>query len=317
MAFMDTLQGLLGQAGRNAFPNRSFGGLLSPQQIDQSRKDAKLATAASLLQASGPSLTPQNPLGNIGQALQVGRNTQRQSGLEELQRQLIQSQLGLNQANTARALTPSSPNAQTTMGKINEDLRSGNISQETASALRQAELQRDAVSISDAETALRKEYDGFSSQPRSALAALENSRNLLEESLDEDGNPIALQAAFTSFIRAIDNSVVRPSEQATYQGVSGIAAGLENRYSQAIGAGTLGATDKKNLLDAINALAEGMEGIVTRTDTFYRGLAESSRLNPDHVVSGVFQFGSGVGFDVPASPAPSAVSGASPTRHIE
>jgi len=92
--FLDTVRGLLGQADQNAFPMQSFGGLLSPEQSQQSQQQARLAAGGSLLSASGPTTSPTNPMANLAQALQAGNQSQQGFGLQELQQQLLLAQIG-------------------------------------------------------------------------------------------------------------------------------------------------------------------------------------------------------------------------------
>lgn len=54
--------------------------------------------SANLLANSGPSLLPQSTLSNIGRAGIATQEGIRQQGLDDLQRQLIESQIGVNQA---------------------------------------------------------------------------------------------------------------------------------------------------------------------------------------------------------------------------
>lgn len=206
--------------------------------------------------------------------------------------------------------SPKTKEPLTSIGKINADVEAGNISPEVGQSLAQAQLSQDAKSIGEAETALRKEFNQGLTGVTTALLSLSNARSLLET-----GNAIGAQAALTSFIRAIDNSVVRPSEMEQYQGISGVARGLENRLSLLMGQGPFGAETKKDLISSIDALSKSAEDIRKGAINYYGELAISSRLNPKHVTG--FNFGPGQSFN-PKAPVQNVIPHPTgePERHI-
>ena len=74
---------------------------------------------ASLLASSGPSLTPQSTLSNVGGALLNTQALGRQDTLDDLQRQLIESRIGLN---AARGQVGANTNVQSTFEGANGNM---------------------------------------------------------------------------------------------------------------------------------------------------------------------------------------------------
>ena len=202
---------------------------------------------------------------------------------------------------------------ETTVGKINYDVRTGNITPDTGESLKNAELKRDSLSMGKAEGDLRQEFNRNLSGITTALTSLGNARALIE-----GGNPYEAQAALTAFVRAIDNSVVRPSEQAQYQNINGIAVGLENRLGQLLGKGPFGEESKKQILDAIDTLAKTSEEVRSGAVNFYSRIAERSGLDPYNVTGFTFAPVKKGAQEPPTigKPLPPPVSGP-PQRHIE
>ena len=86
----------------------------------------------NLLAQSGRSLTPgPSPLGAIGRAALTTQAQQRQAGMDDLQKQLIQSRIGLNRATAERGGNPSGGNVQsqfiTEDGKLGFLRRNGEV----------------------------------------------------------------------------------------------------------------------------------------------------------------------------------------------
>lgn len=86
----------------------------------------------NLLAQSGRSLTPgPSPLGAIGRAALTTQAQQRQAGMDDLQKQLIQSRIGLNRATAERGGNPSGGNVQsqfiTEGGKLGFLRRNGEV----------------------------------------------------------------------------------------------------------------------------------------------------------------------------------------------
>lgn len=204
------------------------------------------------------------------------------------------------------------PKAVTDIGKINEDERNGNITTDTADFLRSAAQNRDALSIGNAETALRKEFHDNLSGITEGLSSLANARNLI--ALED--NPIGAQAALTAFVRAIDNSVVRPSEQEQYQNIFGVAQGLENKLGQLIGEGAFSPESKRQILKAVDALAKSAEDIQRGAVDYYSTLATSSGLRPYNVTGFTFTNGQPSGPTQETQPQPNRAPSGPPELEI-
>lgn len=115
--------GLLG----GIVPQNDAGGLLGFEDADQARRQGQLALGASLLQASGPSLTPSTFGSNLGGALMNAQVAQNQGLDSALQRQLLMAQIGHLQAPPARStelgtITLESNGQQRTLRRIDPEV---------------------------------------------------------------------------------------------------------------------------------------------------------------------------------------------------
>jgi hypothetical protein len=260
----------------------------------------------------------QQALQGTQQQLSTMERLEQQKALIDAQIQNLGSRTTLNRANTIRALTPeateeSNPFAKinpsdftpeslaqfqatrdfsvlvpkdkkektaaaTKVGKINQDLANGNITADTANTLKQAALSEDQRSVGEAEGKLRSEFFRFNRGPASALTSLVNAKNLLIE-----GNPTSAQAAFTAFIKAIDDSVVRPSETEAFSNARGAVRDLQTSFNKFIGGGPLTEKDRKELNASVDALAKGLSELQSRNIEFYNKLASEQGLNPQNI----------------------------------
>lgn len=230
----------------------------------------------NMLANSGPSTVPKSFGQILGESGLQTMRMQQQAGLNDLQRRLFESQIGLNRA---KANSPEGqPEAKTTIGKLFTDHRNGFITER--------QLQSELASIdvgtrsnaqnatSDLRGEFRKDTDGI----RSSMSDLAKAKALVSQ-----GNPIAATAAFTSFIRSIDNSVVRPAEQAAYSSAGGLARRLQDEISKLQGDGPLGPETQQDLLNSIEALEAQLDGIMGRTVDFYNNEASLFKLRPESV----------------------------------
>ena len=79
---------------------------------------------------------------------------------------------------------------------------------------------------------------------------------------------------------SIDNSVVRPAEQAAYSSAGGLARRLQDELSKLQGQGPLSTETRRDLLTAIETIEQQLQGINTRTIDFYNG--EATKFSLDH-----------------------------------
>ena len=238
---------------------------------------------ARLLAESGPSLLPTSFGSSLGRAALGTVQDQRQQQLSDLQQQLIASQLGLNRARAQAALTPGSDaKAATARGKANQDLNAGLITPEQhQSRISEIEATETRATNKDAAT-LRSERDTVLKASSEALQSLRAAESLLNAE-----NPFADVASLTSFIRSIDNSVVRPSEQANFDAALGLVNQMEAIWQRAKGEGTLTPDARAALRDSIGALRENYETIIDGQEQFFVEEAQRSNVDPARVLRGV------------------------------
>lgn len=167
---------------------------------------------------------------------------------------------------------------ETKVAKIQADVDSGRITPEQGQALIDAELRQGTSSLQSDTGKMRGDFRRDVEGPRASLSGLAAAENLLATD-----NAIADTAAFTSFIRAIDNSVVRPAEQQAYNKALGLRNQIEATVQQWAGKGPLPPQTKQALVDSVRQLRTTMEGIVDRTVEFYSGEAEKFKLDPESV----------------------------------
>ena len=259
----------------------------------------------NLLAQQGYGPMPVSKLGVLGRA---GIATQRQRAegeKSEQERLLIESVIGLNKAKTESEGVggPSSP--ESAIAKINTDERSGLITADQA-ANQRAKIMREGQSnvLTDVNT-LRGQYRTDISGPRASLSGLAAAEGLLSVN-----NAIGDTAAFTSFIRSIDNSVVRPAEQDAYNKALGVRNQIQATVQQWAGKGPLPPPTKRALLSSIRELRDIMEGITDRTTEYYSGEATKAGLDVESVTGLPVKFeqrevsipGDNGGVEQPAAP---------------
>jgi hypothetical protein len=230
----------------------------------------------NLLADSGYSPVPQSPMGSVGRAALMTQQQQQARGMTEAQRRLIESQIGVNQREMNEPYDGGKP--LTDLAKLRQDFESGRIGADVYEAKRREVLRTSSDKNFDMTKSLRGEFRTDTDGLRNSQTALASAKSLLA-----NNNPVAATAAFTSFIRSIDNSVVRPAEQAAYSSASGLAIRLQDELSKIKGQGPLSETTRRNLLDSIEALEGQLQGIYDRTVQFYNSEADVSKLRPESV----------------------------------
>lgn len=168
----------------------------------------------------------------------------------------------------------------TELGKLGRDVAEGWISPEAAAMAKADEV--GGLSVTDRaklEDQLREEYYKRTGGQDAVMTGVAQVKSLIEE-----GNPFAVQAALTAFIRSIDDSVVRPSEMAAYQNIMGVMQGLVNRYSELSGGGPLAEKGKAELIRAANALEREARRQRSANEKYYTGLAKRRKLDPVNVL---------------------------------
>lgn len=230
----------------------------------------------NMLANSGPSTVPKSFGQILGESGLQTMRMQQQAEMSDFQRRLFESQIGLNRA---KANSPEGqPEPKTSIGKLVTDRRNGFITEQ--------QLQSELASIDvgtrsnaqESTSALRGEFRKDTDGIRSSMSDLAKAKALVAQS-----NPIAATAAFTSFIRSIDNSVVRPAEQAAYSSAGGLARRLQDEISKLQGDGPLGPETQQDLLNSIEALEGQLDGIMGRTVDFYNNEASLFKLRPESV----------------------------------
>lgn len=225
---------------------------------------------ANLLAQSGPSLVPQSLGSALGKAgLATSQN--------DIQRRLLESRIGINQR-VGQPTAPEPPKAATDVGKTIQDFNNGII---TEGQKDQKLAQLRGASARDKQTAtaaLRGEFRTDTKDVRASLNDLAKSEALIDE-----GNPLSLTAAFTAFVKSIDNSVVRPAELAAYNDALGFAKRLETEMKKLVGQGPLLPEVRAALKSSIAALRSQLEGLNNRTIDFYNGEAGKAELDAESV----------------------------------
>ena len=247
------LLGKLGKPGRALMPVSKFLGEVGGALEDQARRGR---------------------LGSLAPTFSAGvQNADR----ADLNRRFIEAQIQRMTAPQAQE----TPKASTDRGKVEQDFRAGIITQEQRDS-RMAEI--DAVErraqSSDAAT-LRGERDKIIGASTEALQSLRAADTLLNAD-----NPFADVASLTSFIRSIDNSVVRPSEQANFDAALGLVNQIESIYQRARGDGVLTPAARKSLKESIAALRENYEAILDGQEQFFKDEAKAAGIDPTRVLRG-------------------------------
>ena len=229
----------------------------------------------NILAQSGYSTMPQSPVGAIGRAALQTQAQQQKKQQADDQRRLYESMISLNKAKTTAAGQVGGGEPLSAIAKLRADHQAGRVSAEVFQAERDKILRQTNDNKFDQTKIMRGEFRTDTDGLRTSLGALVSAKNLVMQ-----GNPISAMAAFTSFIRSIDNSVVRPAEQAAYSSAAGLGRRLEDEISKLSGKGPLSEKTKRDLLRSIETLEAQMNGIYQRTVDFYNGEAGKYALDP-------------------------------------
>lgn len=235
----------------------------------------------NLLAQSGYSTMPDSPLGAIGRAGLATQQQKRAAGVSDLQRQLIESQIGLNKSKAEAVGIPVTPKAETQLGKALSDFQNGLISREAYDAQVNEVIDSGVKERFGRSQSLRSEYNKETSGIRSSLQSLTSAQALLANG----GNPIAELAAFISTIKSIDNSTVREGELATFNKASGLVANLENLVSRASGEG-FSPTVAADIADTVDRLRTPLESVLNGSKEFYAKEAKRSGVDPERIIGG-------------------------------
>lgn len=235
----------------------------------------------NLLAQSGYSTVPGSPLGAIGRAGLATQQQRQAASASDLQRQFIESQIGLNKARSEVAGLPVTPKAETQLGKALSDFQNGLISREAYEAQVNEVIDTGVKERFGRSQSLRSEYNKETSGIRSSLQSLTSAQALLANG----SNPIAELAAFISTIKSIDNSTVREGELATFNKASGLVANLENLVSRAKGEG-FSPTIAADIADTVDRLRTPLESVLNGSKEFYAKEAQRSGVDPERIIGG-------------------------------
>lgn len=250
----------------------------------------------NLLAQQGYSKMPQSRLGAVGRAALMTSQQQAGQSQAEAQRKLMEAQGKYYTAKAGAEGQVGGGEPLTTIAKLRADHLAGRVSAEVFEAERDKILRATSDNQFDQTKIMRGEFRSDTDGIRTSQGALANAKSLVNQ-----GNPIAATAAFTSFIRSIDNSVVRPAEQAAYSSAGGLARRIEDELSKLSGKGPLGENTRRDLLTAIETLEEQMNGIHKRTVDYYSKEAVKWKLDPESIT--------GLPSQSAASPPPTPFSG--------
>jgi hypothetical protein len=235
----------------------------------------------SLLANSRPSLKPQSFAGNLGMAGLQTIGMQRQQKLDDMKRKLIEAQTGLAGAKTIEALMGegSSPTAATPRGKVIQDYNNGLISKEIMDK-RLGELDAtERRNVNESASKLRAERDKTTAPISAGLQSIRAAEALLNSD-----NPFGDVASLTSFIKSVDNSVVRPSEMDAYNASVGLLNQIESVYQRAKGDGVLTPASRQALRASLQGLRENYQTILEGQNEFYRSESTASGIDPARVL---------------------------------
>jgi hypothetical protein len=267
---VDLILSKAGRVGEFLQPVADFGGQLG-DSFANSARSGRLAGLA-------PEFT---------QGVLAGDQNRRADASADLQKQLIESQIGLNnirgQTALIGALTPGADiKATTDRGKANADLRNGLITQQQFDSRISEIDSAERRNVTKDATTLRKERDDILKPTSQSLNGVRTAKSLLAA-----GNPISDLAALTSFIRSIDNSVVRPSEQAAYDAALGFANQIESMIQQAQGQGPVTEQFRAALGASLDAMEENLDIVLESQEQFFVEEAERSNIDPARVTRNV------------------------------
>ncbi len=264
-------------------PESRRGSVQQPKKnpIDTFLKTPGGSFLMNLLAQQGYSPVPQDEFGAIGRAALMTQQQGRQRAQDALQEELVRSRIGLADAQRESLLQPEVAENKplTDMAKLRADFEAGRISEKVYNSKRSSVLRESRDNQFDQTKTLRGEFRTDTDGVRMSQSALANAKALLVQGAD----PISATAAFTSFIRSIDNSVVRPAEQAAYSSAGGLARRLQDEISKLSGQGPLSEDTRRDLLNSIQTLEGTLEGIHRRTVDFYNKEAGKFELDPESV----------------------------------
>jgi hypothetical protein len=251
--------------------------------LDKLIRSPSGAFILNLLAQSGRSLTPgPGPAAAIGRAALASSAQRQQLQMSEMQRQLIESTIGLNKKRMETAGAVSDVKASTDRGKALQDFRNGLITEE---ALNKRLGEIDAAerrNVNKSTSDLRAERDKTTAPVAAGLQSIRAAEALLNSD-----NPFADVASLTSFIKSIDNSVVRPSEMDAYNASVGLLNQVESIYQRAKGDGVLTPASRQALRKSLQALRENYQTILEGQNEFYREEAKASGVEPSRVLRGL------------------------------
>ena len=258
----DTILGRLGGPGRALMPVSSFIGEL----VDSARNTAR-----------------QGGLNSIAPNFAAGV---RQADQSELSRRLIESQIGLTDAQTEAANRPPGiepPKPQTDIAKLRQDLENGLISQEVFDARVDDVISQPGRARFDQEQDLRGEFTKETQDIARSKQALSAAGALIQNS----DNPISELAAFISTIKSIDNSTVREGELAAFNSMQGFIRNLESQLAKARGEGFT-ETLRRDIQSTISSLSRPLDELLSKKQEFFRSRANKFGLDPDGVAGSPF-----------------------------
>ena len=237
----------------------------------------------NLLAQSGPSLTPQNfasGLGMAGLRTQANLNAQQKMALD---REFIEASIGLKKTQALGALGGGEkPKASTDRGKAIQDYNAGLIDGD-ALAARLGEIESaERRNVNQSASTLRAERDKTIAPISAGLQSIRAAEALLNSN-----NPFGDVASLTSFIKSVDNSVVRPSEMDAYNASVGLLNQIESIYQRAKGDGVLTPASREALRKSLQGLRENYQQILAGQDEFYKSEAAASGVDPSRVLRGV------------------------------
>jgi hypothetical protein len=248
----------------------------------------------NLLAQSGPSLTPQNFASGVGMAGlrfasgvgMAGLRTANQLNAQQkmaLDREFIEASIGLKKAQTLGALGGGEkPKASTDRGKAIQDYNAGLIDGD-ALAARLGEIESaERRNVNQSASTLRAERDKTIAPISAGLQSIRAAEALLNSN-----NPFGDVASLTSFIKSVDNSVVRPSEMDAYNASVGLLNQIESIYQRAKGDGVLTPASREALRKSLQGLRENYQQILAGQDEFYKSEAAASGVDPSRVLRGV------------------------------
>lgn len=248
-----------------------------PSALDRFLDSPGGILAMNLLAESGFSPVPQSPAGAVGRALLNTQQQQRAGELTDIQRMLIESQIGLNRARAAAASQPGGGEPLTQLAKLRADAQAGRISTDVFDAERRKVIEQGMQDRFDRAQALRGEFRKDTDDIQQSLQALSAARNLAATD-----NPTAQLASFISTIRSIDNSTVREGELEAFNNIQSLTVELEQKL-QRFREGGFSPRLRDDINETITALDRPLTELLNKRKDFYRREAQRFNVEPDSV----------------------------------